>query len=205
MKRLFIAGTDTGVGKTHVSINLLNNFKNMGLATIALKPLASGCVQQKNADAVALQQAATIHLPYTTVNPFAFEPPVAPHIAATLSNKNLNAATIAKTLAASFTIAADICLIEGVGGWHTPLNSNESMADVVIKLKLPTILVVGIRLGCLNHAMLTYRAMQQDGANLIGWIANCLSDDMPYSTENIEYLKQWLPVPCLAVNYFKQT
>lgn len=173
-----------------------------------MKPVASGCVEQqtqlRSEDALALQQASSIQLPYQLINPFAFKPPISPHLAARMVNCHLTVAEVSARSQSALQYPADICIIEGVGGWDAPLNDTETMADYVVANQLDVILVVGMRLGCLNHAILTYRAIQQCGANLVGWIANCIDPNMLYREENIATLKHWLPVPCLEVIEHRQ-
>lgn len=201
--KLFITGTDTHVGKTYVSVALLNHFNQKKLSTIALKPVASGCIRRHhqlyNEDALALQKAASISLDYKKINPFAFEPAIAPHLAADAVRSTLSVARIIEASRDALSHPADVHLIEGIGGWYTPLNQTETMADVVIQLNLSVILVVGIRLGCLNHALLTEQALQKDKVKITGWIANQIDPEMSYRDENIATLKKRLTIPCLGV------
>lgn len=202
---IFITGTDTGVGKTYISTRLLKHYNEQGLKTIGLKPVASGCEllngKLYNDDALALQQAASIKLDYDWVNPFAFEPPIAPHIAAMQENKSITIASLSEKLAPALNTPADVRIIEGAGGWLLPLNERETMADFVAQENFAVILVVGMRLGCLNHALLTAHAMQAANINCLGWIANCIDPNMPYLQENIATLKQRLAIPCITDNY----
>ncbi|SRR5579883_73169 len=206
--KLFIAGTDTEIGKTYISTGILQAFNQRGLSTLGCKPIATGCVWQqnqlRNEDAVALQRAASIKLPYHRINPFAFEPPIAPHIAANQNQQLLSVQTLNEKMDYALNYPADVCLIEGVGGWYVPLNERETMADFVIAQQLKVILVIGIRLGCINHSLLTFRAMQHDGVEVIGWVANCIHPDMDYCYENISTLQNWLPIPCLGKVGYKQ-
>jgi dethiobiotin synthetase len=205
--KLFVTGTDTNVGKTYVSCGLLKWLNNAGLSTIALKPVSSGCQQSVqgliNDDALALQQAASIHLPLTTINPFAFEPPVAPHIPAEQNNIQLTAQNIVGKCQDALSTPADIHLIEGVGGWFMPLNASETMADVAQQLNAGIIMVVGMRLGCLSHALLTYQAIKQKNCHLIGWIANCIDSDMLFLQENIMMLQQQISAPLMGVVHYQ--
>lgn len=207
--RLFITGTDTNVGKTYVSCLLLKSFEKLGFTTIAMKPLASGCEQTANGlvnqDALLLQEHATIKLAYDQVNPLRFEPPVAPHIPAQLNNINLTSKQIVAACQPALNTPADIHLIEGVGGWLMPLNSLETMADVAYDLQAKIVLVVGMRLGCLNHALLTLSAIQQKSCSVLGWIANCIEPEMPYCKENIDLLRQTLTVPLLDIVAFDKS
>lgn len=200
---IFITGTDTGVGKTYISCILLKEFNAQGFSTFGIKPIASGCSMQQgklvNEDALALQQAASVKQNYDRVNPIALEMPVSPNIAAELSGKLLSKSDILNKIAPSLAVSANIKIIEGIGGWLVPLSNDLTMADVVKTLDIPVILVVGIRLGCLNHALLTVRSIQQMQIPLLGWIANCIEPEMLACEENIETLKNWIPAPCLGV------
>lgn len=194
----FITGTDTGVGKTYVTTRLLEQFQQQGLRTIGLKPLASGCEKTRlglrNDDAVQLQQTASIKLPYEQVNPFAYEPAIAPHIAA---NNALTAKQIVESLQWIKHTPADVVLIEGAGGWLLPLNEKETMADVVRALNIPVMLVVGLKLGCLNHAALTFHHLQSNQTPFTGWIANSLGSAMEAQKENVNTLTQIFGGPAL--------
>lgn len=207
--KLFIAGTDTGVGKTYISVGLIKAFHRLGYSTLGIKPVASGCRKQNekffNEDALALQQASSIQLPYKHINPFAFKEPISPHLAAEKAGTHLTVRAIKEQIQFAYSKAADFCLIEGAGGWYTPINQNETLADFVIQEKIPVLLVVGMRLGCLNHAMLTYQAMKHDGVNVLAWVANCIDENMLYCDENMETLKAKLPVCFLGkVHYNAQ-
>lgn len=201
-KTFFIAGTDTDVGKTLVAAGLLVAAKNHGLTTAALKPLAAGCEKTesglRNADALLLQSVITQPLVYEQINPIALESAIAPHIAAQQEKRILSADRIAGFCRGSLN-QADFTLIEGAGGWRVPLNPQETLADVAKILRLPVILVVGVRLGCINHALLTVEAIRNDGLPLAGWIANCIDADMPALHENIHSLSARIPAPCLGV------
>lgn len=195
MKIFFITGTDTGVGKTTCGILLLKAFQKQGFTTAALKPVATGCVWRNgvwiSTDQEQLQAA---------VSPFYFEWPTAPSIAAAASHVVLSAEKIITYIKNAIqNCSADVMLIEGIGGWQVPLNSKETMADVVIGLGLPVILVVGMRLGCINHAILTHNAIQVAGVPAVGWIANCIDPNMHYIPETIETLKTYLTMPCLGM------
>lgn len=191
----FVTGTDTGVGKTFVSLQLLKHFAKQGLSTIALKPIASGCEPSPqglvNEDALALQNAASIQLPYAEVNPFAFLPPIAPHIAAKEAGLRLSVAKLRATLTPILNTPADITLIEGAGGWLLPLNETETLADYVEAIHPKIILVVKMQLGCLNHALLTAQDIKNRGLSLAGWVANTINEPMPYLADNIAFLSAW--------------
>lgn len=201
-KTFFIAGTDTDVGKTLVAAGLLVAAKNHGLTTAALKPLAAGCEKTasglRNADALLLQSVITQPLMYEQINPIALESAIAPHIAAQQEKRILSADRIAGFCRGSLN-QADFTLVEGAGGWRVPLNPQETLADVAKILRLPVILVVGVRLGCINHALLTVEAIRNDGLQLAGWVANCIDADMPVLQENIHSLAARIPARCLGV------
>jgi dethiobiotin synthetase len=201
-KQYFVAGTDTNVGKTLISAGLLLVAKRQGLRTTALKPVAAGCEKTeaglRNEDALMLQSVMTEPLTYEQINPIALSSAIAPHIAAQQERRMLSADRIAGFCRGSLT-QADFTLVEGAGGWRVPLNPRETMADLAQVLQLPVILVVGVRLGCISHALLTVEAIRNDGLPLAGWVANCVDADMPVLQENIESLAARIPAPCLAV------
>ncbi|KPJ67078.1 MAG: hypothetical protein AMJ43_05920 [Coxiella sp. DG_40] len=195
-KRFFIAGTDTGVGKTYIACKLLESFNQQGLSTVACKPVASGCETTKqglkNEDALHLMQTASIKLPYHEVNPIALQPPIAPHIAAEQINEEITVEKLINMCQPVLNCKADVLVIEGIGGWYVPLNDNETMADFVKALDLSVILVVAIRLGCLNHALLTYHAIRACDVEFHGWVANRIDSDMLAAEENVKTLSNWL-------------
>jgi dethiobiotin synthetase len=201
-KAFFITGTDTDAGKTLVTTGLLVAAKNLGLSTAALKPVAAGCEQTdgglRNSDALHLQAAMTKQFVYEQINPVALRAAIAPHIAAQQEKRSLSADRLTG-FCRSVLNQADITLVEGAGGWRVPINPRETMADLAKNLQLPVILVVGMRLGCLNHALLTFEAIVRDGLQVAGWVANCIDGDMPVLAENIDSLRVRLPVPCLGV------
>lgn len=201
-KQFFVTGTDTNVGKTLISAGLLLVAKNLGQRTAALKPVAAGCEKTdaglRNADAVLLQSVITEALVYEQINPIALQAAIAPHIAAVQEKRVLSADRIAGFCRGSLQ-QADFTLVEGAGGWRVPLNPRETMADLARILQLPIILVVGVRLGCINHALLTVEAIRNDGLPLAGWVANCVDPDMPALQENIESLAMRIPAPCLGI------
>ncbi len=203
MIRLFIAGTDTNVGKTYISVGLLEEFTKIGLATLGMKPLASGGYKENdtliNQDAVDLIKASSIQLDYQLVNPFVFEQAIAPHIAAKQENCYLTKKKIEQAILRVLSISSNVTIIEGVGGWCTPINEDELMSDVITSMKLPVILVVGLKLGCLNHSILTALAIKEAKLPFIGWIGNCIDPYMQAMSENIESLKSLIPSPCLGI------
>ncbi|QLH44097.1 MAG: dethiobiotin synthase [Coxiellaceae bacterium] len=184
------------MGKTLVSAALLYLFKRSGLQTLALKPVATGCDDDLiSPDAILLKQYATLPLSLKAMNPCAFAPPVSPNL---LSN-TLCVNEIIKLCEIPLSCAYDVALIEGIGGWSVPLNSNETMADFAVALQFPVILVVGVRLGCLNHSLLTLAHMRMKQINLVGWVANIIQEEMLYIDENIAALKSYMPAPLLGV------
>lgn len=201
-KSFFITGTDTGVGKTLVSAALLVAAKNRGLSTAALKPVAAGCevtdAGLRNEDALLLHRLITSDLRYEQINPVALEPAIAPHIAAQQAKRGLSVDRLAGFCRGVLN-NADFTVVEGAGGWRVPLNPAETLADLARVLNLPVILVVGIRLGCINHGLLTVEAIARDGLHIAGWVANCIDPHMPCQQENIATLAQRIPAPCLAV------
>ncbi|GLS25073.1 dethiobiotin synthase [Marinibactrum halimedae] len=200
--RYFVAGTDTDVGKTFVSCALLQAARTRGLQTGALKPLSAGCQPTpqglRNSDALALMQFMTLNLSYHTVNPVALAPPIAPHIAAMHVDKELSAARLAHFCNTAMRQPADMWLVEGAGGWRVPLNGKEMLSDVAKYLKLDVILVVGMRLGCLSHALLSAEAIRRDGLNIRAWVANVIDPSMSALEENIASLNYLLQAPCLG-------
>ena len=205
-RRLFITGTDTEVGKTYVSSLLLQQFKQQGLSTLAVKPIAAGCQWTpqgyRNDDALQLQQQMTVKLRYEQVNPIALPPAIAPHIALQHSGQCFDlTAMLTHIDSLQQQYQPDILLIEGAGGWQVPLALSPkplTLSDFALQLGGEVILVVGLRLGCLNHALLTAEAIIRSGAPFAGWIANCLHADMPYLSDNLHSLQQLIHQPCLA-------
>ena len=201
MTGLFITGTDTGIGKTHVACAIVTALNLRGLRTTVMKPVASGCRLGENGlqneDALALMSAASIHQSYDDVNPYAFEPAIAPHIAAERAGRNVELEEIRRRYTKNL-LHSDVCIVEGVGGWMVPLNEDETVADLAAVLQVPIVLVVGIRLGCINHALLTIEQIERDDLPLLGWVANIIDPDMEMQEENIEALKQRIPYPLLG-------
>ncbi|MYM64266.1 dethiobiotin synthase [Pseudomaricurvus sp. HS19] len=201
-KKFFIAGTDTDVGKTLIACGLLEKARQQGLRTAAIKPVAAGCEETpdglRNSDALALQAAMTSEFDYSEVNPVALRSAIAPHIAAQQEGRVLSAARLAGYCQGLFMAPADLLLVEGAGGWRVPLNPRENLSQLAQELQLPVVLVVGMKLGCLNHALLTAEAIQRDGLVLAGWVANRVDPDMNCYEENVATLKGLLKAPCLG-------
>lgn len=199
MNRWFITGTDTGVGKTHAACALIRHLAGQGLAVAALKPVASGCQRTpagpRNADALELMAAANVELEYGRVNPYAFEPAIAPHLAAAQAGVEVDVTRVA---AIARGIVADCLVVEGAGGWCVPLGSGLMFSDLARVLCDGVILVVGLRLGCINHALLTVEQIRRDGFRLAGWIANTLEPGMPVLEENVATLRDRIRAPLLA-------
>ncbi|CAI3799416.1 dethiobiotin synthase [Rheinheimera sp. MM224] len=200
MQTIFITGTDTDAGKTYVAVALLQGLKALGYCTVAQKPVAAGVNDAGfNTDALQLQQHATEQLSYELVNPYCLTDAVAPHLAAAKAGLCIEPAVLTTHLRQLKNSNADIALVEGAGGWLLPLDDKTTMADWVIEQQLPVLLVVGMKLGCLNHALLTVREIERSGLKLLGWVANCIDPDMAYQQENISYLQHRLTAPCLGV------
>jgi dethiobiotin synthetase len=198
----FITGTDTSVGKTIVASALVRGLVARGLRVAVMKPVASGAertgAELRNEDALALMAASNVPAPYKQVNPFCFEPPISPHIAAEEAGIAVDLGLIRRTFDA-LAQAADWIIVEGAGGWLVPIGSHTSMRDLAMKLELPVIVVVGMRLGCINHALLTKLAIESHGARFAGWVANTVDRAMARSKENLETLVRLLGQPPLAV------
>lgn len=203
MKRaFFVTGTDTDIGKTTVAAGLLHAARLRGLSTAAAKPVASGCESTpaglRNGDALALQAECQPPLPYELINPFAFAPPIAPHVAAREAGMALDVPQLATAVRRVLARGADLTLVEGAGGWRVPLSDSADLADLAVALRMPIILVVGLRLGCLNHALLTAEAIRADGLRLAGWVANEVDPGMARREENLQELNVRLGAPCLG-------
>ena len=201
-KKYFVTGTDTDVGKTFVSVALLHALKDEGYSTVALKPVAAGCQLTddglRNDDALCLQSAMTSSISYDQVNPVALEQAAAPHIVAAKEGRRLSVSQLEGICRGALLAPADVALIEGAGGWRVPLNERETLADLAVALRFPVILVVGIRLGCINHALLTQEAIERDGLILAGWVANHVDPDMACAIENVETLNALIRAPMLG-------
>ena len=200
---VFITGTDTGVGKTLVAASLLAALNARGVRAVGMKPVASGCRSTpqglRNADAELLVAQHSVCAPeYALVNPYAFAEPIAPHLAAADAGIEIEPERIATAFAA-LSAMSPLVVVEGVGGWMAPLGPTLMQADLARALRLPVILVVGLRLGCLNHALLSARAIRADGCQLAGWIGSCVDADMLRLDDNLATLRTRLGAPCLGV------
>lgn len=200
-RSLFITGTDTGVGKTYVACALLQQLRQQNLNVCGYKPVASGCERTsaglRNDDAVALQRAAGTTEPYERINPYAFEPAIAPHLAAASAGVRIEPARLNEAHA-QLSAHRDLIVVEGAGGWQVPLNEATTFADWVAAQGWPVILVVGMKLGCINHALLSAEAISRR-SNLIGWVANALPPEMPLLTQNIQALRERMPAPQFTI------
>ncbi|KGY09553.1 MULTISPECIES: dethiobiotin synthase [Vibrio] len=194
----FIAGTDTDVGKTVASKAILNALAENGLNTIGYKPVAAGSERTeqgfRNSDALYLQSAATVDVAYDDVNPYALELPASPHIAARREGVEINYSVLSAKLA-EHKANSDIVLVEGAGGWRVPVSDSDCLSTWVQQEKLPVVLVVGIKLGCLSHAMLTLDAIKADGLEVVGWVANRVNPGTEHYAEIIEMLEQKIDAP----------
>lgn len=198
----FIAGTDTGVGKTLITSALVHRYAQAGLRSVGMKPVAAGCEWQDghllSEDVAQLVAASNVAVDLDLINPYAFAPPIAPHIAAEKAGVSIELPVIRR---AYDTLQAEVdsVMVEGVGGFCVPLGADIDTADLAQALGLPVLLVVGMRLGCINHALLTLQAIQARGLRLSGWVANCIDPEMAALDDNIAALRQRLPAPCLGI------
>jgi len=198
-KAWFVTGTDTGVGKTAISCALLAAAAEAGLRTAAVKPIAAGCDDNgHNEDALQLLACMTEPLDYAQVNPVALNAAIAPHIAAEQQGKRLQASRLAGICRGVMMGNAEFVLIEGAGGWRVPISPRETLADLAVQLQVGVILVVGMRLGCINHALLTVEAIHRDGLVLAGWVANQPEETMICHKENLNTLQRLIPAPLLG-------
>lgn len=201
MKGFFITGTDTEIGKTFVTCLLMQRLVSEGYKVAGLKPIASGCEQTdtglQNSDALAISSSANVDLLDSTVNRYRFRLAIAPHIAAEQDGTRLSLDSVYQDLLTASELA-DFVFVEGVGGWNVPLGDNVSVADLASRLALPVIVVVGIRLGCINHALLTINSVRQTGIPIAGWIANRCEPQADAIDDNIKSIQQRVPEPMLA-------
>ncbi len=195
----FVTGTDTEVGKTHITCALLHATRQQGWTAIGMKPIAAGVAADgRNDDVVQLLAASSIQPPVALVNPFLYNPPIAPHIAAQEAGRPIAIAHIQQALA-QLQMLADAVWVEGIGGFRAPLDDQYDAADLAQQLALPVVLVVGMRLGCLNHALLTAEAIERRGLMLAGWVANRIDPQMARFEANLETLRTRLNPPLLGV------
>ncbi|MEQ1598665.1 MAG: dethiobiotin synthase [Methylotenera sp.] len=199
----FITGTDTNVGKTYVACKLIQQYVSQGYKVVGMKPVAAGgeLVDGKwlNDDVLKLEAASNVKAPRELVNPYSFKEAIAPHIAAENADAEIKIEVIQQAFK-SLVDMADIVIVEGAGGFLVPINNKESMADLAVTLNIPVILVVGMKLGCINHTLLTVEAIQARNLNLHGWVANNIEPDMAFCDENIATIAQKIHMNCLE-NY----
>ena len=197
----FITGTDTDVGKTYIASTLVKHFCQQGLQAVGMKPVAAGAElvngRLLNSDVIELIKASNVDADLALINPYVFAPAIAPHIAAEQAGITVSLDNIQQSFNA-LQAKADVVVVEGVGGFRVPINRQETMADLAVKLNLPVILVVGVRLGCINHALMTAGSIRAAGLNLVGWVANRIDQNMPAIEENIATLKAMIKAPCIA-------
>ena len=197
-KGFFVTGTDTGIGKTTVSCALLHAFAAQGKKVVGMKPIAAGSENGHWMDVEQLLAASNVNVTRQQINPYAFDPPISPHIAAQQAGVEIDLAVIQRAYQ-TLSNQADIVIVEGAGGFLVPLNAQQTGADLACALNIPAILVVGMRLGCLNHALLTAQAIRAAGLILVGWVANCVDLQMLVLEENIVTLEQRLGCPLIGV------
>ncbi len=199
---VFITGTDTGAGKTHFSAAVLRACGRRGVAAIGMKPVASGAEQTPagwhNEDVAALRTAAPLAAPDADINPYLFALPASPHIAAAAAGVDIDVALI-EAAYRRCAAQADVVVVEGVGGWLVPVTADFLVADLAARLDLPVVMVVGVRLGCINHALLSARAIAESGRPSLGYVANVVEPDLQALPAVLETLERLLPGPCLGV------
>jgi dethiobiotin synthetase len=202
MSGFFLTGTDTGCGKTEISLGLMAALQARGITTLGMKPVASGCERGpdglRNGDASRLLAQGSSMAPYGLVNPYAFEPPIAPHIAAGEAGVDIQLTTI-KRAYQTLAHEANLVVVEGVGGWRVPLGSSLFVSDIPKALGLPVLVVVGLKLGCINHTLLTVESIRATGAVLAGWVANEIDPGMLARDANLATLAALIEAPCLGV------
>ncbi|MGH8219155.1 MAG: dethiobiotin synthase [Steroidobacteraceae bacterium] len=208
VRGLFIAGTDTAVGKTLVAVSIARALAARGLAVAAMKPIAAGAASTprgpRNADALALAAAASVAAPYERINPYCLRLPVSPHIAAAEEGIAIEVAVIVQRFG-ELADGADCVIVEGAGGWLAPIGERQTLADVARALALPVVLVIGLKLGCLNHTLLTVRAIEADGLELAGWIGNAIDPDFDRAAQNLATLERRLGSPLALVPHLERT
>jgi dethiobiotin synthetase len=206
-KSYFVIGTDTNVGKTYVASALVKYFADTDFKSLGMKPVASGCELNEeneliNEDVMTLINASNVSAPLDLINPYRFAPAIAPHIAAEQAGVEIDLGKI-KQAYAHLSSLADVIIVEGAGGFYVPLNKTQSLADLAVLLNIPILLVVGMRLGCINHALLTVEAIQARGLKLAGWIANEIEPNFAMFEENLASLQQRIASPCIGVVHWQ--
>ena len=202
MRSYFITGTDTGTGKTRVTLALMTAFKQLGLQVMGMKPVATGCMRTvdglRNPDAERIRSCCGQQAPYKLVNPCAFEAPIAPLFAARADRARIDITGIEQAFR-QLAVRADTVIVEGVGGWRMLLGTEVQLSDVVRSLQLQVILVTGLRLGCINHALLSAQAIRSDGLTLAGWVANQIDPEYRAVDQTLELLSAEIRAPLLGV------
>ena len=198
---IFVTGTDTDVGKTYISEALIKHFCRQGFQTVGMKPIAAGAEIENgrllNADVKAIVSASNVDAPIDQINPYVFAPAIAPHIAAQQAGIEI----AIEPIMSAFKVLqqqADVIVVEGAGGFLVPINETLTMGDLAKALDVGVVLVVGVRLGCISHALLTVQSIEAKGLHLIGWVANRIEANMPAIEENIATLKAMIKAPCVA-------
>ena len=202
-KGFFVTGTDTGIGKTTVSCALLHAFAAQGKKVAGMKPIVAGSENGQWMDVEQLLAASNVNVTRQQINPYAFDQPISPHLAAQQSGVEIDLSVINHAYQ-QLSAKADLVIVEGAGGFLVPINERQNGANLAKTLNLPVILVVGLRLGCLNHALLTAQAIQATGLILAGWVANCIDPQMSVVAENIATLEQRLDCPLLGILPFRR-
>lgn len=207
--KYFVTGTDTEIGKTFVTCHLLDTFAQQGHTTVGLKPVSAGCRKTeqglRNEDAELLMQHMTEELPYVVVNPYAYDPPISPHLCAEQADQVLTPKELVTACQPGLNHAADYHLVEGAGGWMCPISDTDAICTFAYELGLPVIIVIGLKLGCLNHGIMTSMAVNQSGLKCAGWIANEIDPNMLCRDENIQFLEKFLPMPYLGMIPYQET
>lgn len=200
-KQFFITGTDTDAGKTYFSTGLLAAAKRKGFRTAGLKPVAAGAIETEdgfyNEDALSLMEQTTAKLSYDQINPVLLKPAIAPHIAAQQVGKTMSVDRLTGYVKGALLVPYDFAIVEGAGGWRVPISDRALLSDLAKELAFPVIMVVNMKLGCINHALLSAEAIARDGLKLAGWVAN-FQDEMPCYKENVATLKTFLSAPLLG-------
>jgi dethiobiotin synthetase len=200
-RSFFITGTDTDVGKTHVAAELIKGFRERGFQVSGFKPVAAGAEwldgEWKNQDALDLMNEASVRYQYNEVNPYCFEPAMAPHIAAKQVSVEMEFSVV-ESVYTRHEVRSDVVIIEGAGGWKVPFNNQTGFDDLVVAMNVPVVLVVGLKLGCINHALLTEEAILNKGCRLVGWVGNDVDGDFQDISENIETLKDRMQSPYIG-------
>jgi dethiobiotin synthetase len=203
---LFVTGTDTGVGKTRIAAALCRAFAARGARVAGMKPVASGCTITpqglRNDDALALLAAMNVRADYSIVNPYAFAPAIAPHIAAREAGVEIDFGVLDRAYE-RLRMQSEVLIVEGAGGWLAPLDAARGFADLAVHWQMEVVLVVGMRLGCLNHALLTVESIERRGLHLRGWVANSIDPLFERLPENISTLQNRISAPCLGLFSFE--